>query len=248
MDVTMGFRLLATDFWYREMPGSILLAMERDLISKMISHIHGNYLIQLGSTSDLSLVKSSPIKHKFYLSQQKNFLNQGAKIVADIEQLPFMTGSIDVAVLAHVLEFVKKPEKIVSQIYDLLVPNGYCIILGFNYWSLWSLGRLYQHGEFPWQGHFFSTLTIKRWLRRNHFRIITSKTACFRPPVHAHNLAKSLLFMEPIGQFFLPGCGGFYMVVAQKRVFAARPEMDQTWWKKYTINQSSYAKPTTRNM
>lgn len=242
----MGFRLLATDFWYREMPGMMLLKMEQDLLRKIITNLPGNYLIQLGGPSDLSLVKKSPVKHKIYLSQQKNRFNPNAKIITDIESLPFLPASIDIAVVAHVLEFAQNPRDILNQLYEILVPNGYCIIFGFNYWSLWNCAKYYQKGEFPWSGRFLKQITIKRWLRSLHFRMMTSKTTCFRPPLQQYRLAKHLLFFEPIGQFMFPGMGGVFMIVVQKPVFAVTPEVEPVWWKKVLLNNGGVVKPTTR--
>ncbi len=57
----MDFRAQAEDLWYRQLPGSMMLAMECDHLSHLLSHIFGDYLVQIGGPSNSSLIKSSPI-------------------------------------------------------------------------------------------------------------------------------------------------------------------------------------------
>lgn len=243
----MEFTAAAMDKWYREQPGSMLLEMEQAQLDGILTTIKGSHLLQIGGPSHLSLVESSPIKHKTLLNRQSFLIARALQIQADPMALPISPNSVDLVLVVHQLAFEAQPKVVLNEIYQALRPEGIVIILGFNPWSMWNLAHLNKKNSFPWRGKFWSLWRINKYLRAVGFRVITYKTLGFRPPLTNRRLAKQILFMEFVGQICLPSFGAAYMVVAQKRVLAKIPIKEKLWSHKFnTIN--GYVESTTRNI
>ena len=243
----MEYRLRAMELWFQHLPGSMLIEMETHYLSAWLSSISGEHLLQIGGPGDLQLVKSAyHLAHKTYLSTQFVTSSHSARIQSNLEELPIMPNSIDVVVLAHLLEFADSPLHLLQEIYHVLAPNGQVLILAFNPFSLWGLSRRSRKKRgFPWSGHFYPHWKIKRWLRKIGYSIITSKTLCYRPTVHDARQCNRLHFMETLGQSCFPGLGAVTFIAAQKNEIAVTP-IKAKWWEKKVKVGSSYAEPSTR--
>lgn len=231
--------------WCRGMPGAMLCDMERDLLARVLSHIFGDVLIQVGGRADMLLIQDSPIKNHIYFSPFSIERSLQPCVQTELDELPVSPSSVDVFVIAHMLEFVDQPSVVLQEIYTALQPNGQLIIFGFNPWSLWGLARHYRgHRSYPWQGKFHSAMQVRQWLRQIGYRIISSKSICFRPPLVDNGKAKKLLFMEALGQVLCPSLGAAYMITAQKREYGVTPLQIVSPIKKIRIN--GQFQPTTR--
>ena len=209
---------LTMDYWYQRNPGLLLLEQERAVLSALLSQKLGDVIIQCGGPSDLQLIADSPIPHQFYcaLDALRTYVSRDV-IVADQSCLPFLPASVDVAVVAHLLSFVKNPLDLLQQLYTSLTPDGQLYVLGFNSRSLWGATSLLSSGKgYPWCGHFYPLSRVVSWLRGCGFRVVIKKTVCFRPPTNDKSLWEKLLFLEALGQMCCPRLGGAYLILAQK--------------------------------
>ena len=87
------------------------------------------------------------------------FPYKGVDVVANAEELPFATGSVDAVVCESLLEHVPRPQKIVDEMYRVLKPGGKMyIVIPFVYpfhaspndfyrWSVTGLRELLKAGE-----------------------------------------------------------------------------------------------------
>ena len=243
----MEYRLKAMDLWYRELPGSLLLEQEQQQIGSLLSHIYGNHLLQIGGPAHEDMAKVSPISHRVYLSSQALF-NRRPAIQADLLHLPLIPNSIDAVLLVHALEFVSDPRAVLAEIYQGLAANAQLLLLGFNPWSLWGVSRLSRGKKgYPWAGQFWSMSRIKSDLRAVGFNIIASKTFFFCGPSNDTDRLRQRLFLEALGQFCLPGCGGVYLIASQKKSLGVTP-LKESWWAKKPTVSNGYAEPSTRSL
>jgi SAM-dependent methyltransferase len=67
-----------------------------------------------------------------------------SKLVTDLDQLPFQTGTIDGVVLHHCLEEHHDPRLILREVARVLAPGGRLIVCGFNPWSLMGLRSMFS--------------------------------------------------------------------------------------------------------
>lgn len=226
----MTFHPCYLSTWLKKEPGALLVGMERAQLQRLLKPILGDYLIQIGGLPELT--KDSPIRFKWFLNTQAK---SGAIQVA-LDELPLAPESVDVIVMVHVLEFLQRPQILLREAFKALAPGGQLIIVNLNPWSLWGLKHgLTQDHELPWNGHFWSSLQVKHWLRDLGLRIVMNDTFCFRPPLHSLRWWQRLLWLEALGPFFFPALGGFYILAAQKRMEVITPIRRTTWSKKLAM-------------
>lgn len=143
----------------------------------------------------------------------------GVQIWLEAEELPFETGSIDLVLMPHVLEFSAHPHQILREVERVLRPEGSVIISGFNPLSLWGVRRaLTNKKEFPWRGNFISLLRIKDWLALLGFEVVDGRFTCYLPPFTGSALLKNSQCIEPADDHWWSIVGGVYFIQAKKRV------------------------------
>lgn len=213
------------DYWYQREPGLLILEQERRLLSGLLQDKRGDFLLQFGGPSDLSLSSASPISSKVYIALQANRRHFTAEtIVAEQLQLPILPGSIDVVVLAHVLGLVDEPQLFLQEVVQTLAPDGQLFLFGFNRWGLWRLSRLAEkESSFPWVTRFYSLRQVLSWLRNFNLDIVVKQTLGYRPLSMNSEKWHQCYFMETLGQTCLPSIGGIYFIVAQKREESLTP-------------------------
>lgn len=241
----MEYHASAMEYWYRGRLGRHLFAMERAQLEVLLPRIFGDYLLHIGGPCDLSAVASCPVTHHVNFSPDSFCHRDTNHVRVDFNDLPIVPGSLDVAVIMHLLEFLTHPQQFIAELFQAMQPNGQVIIIGFNAMSLWGLLRWRLPRDLqPWSGKFLTAGRTKRLLRASGFDIISSKTLCFRPPVKEQVKWQKLLFMEPVGQFLLPSCGAVYCIVAKKRELSMTPLRTTLWSRKANSNRIIQA--TTR--
>lgn len=235
------------DRWFAKPPGKVLLEAESNLLSDLLPRLFGYYLLQLGGPSENNgWLKACRIPHLIHLSPSCPCAFTGTCVIGPFDDLPFAPDSIDVALLPHVLEFSDNPQQILQEIYNVLIPEGYVVILGFHPWSLWGATKLFTNKKtLPWRGKFYSSYRVRRWLTHLGFDVEKHSTLFFRPPLSKVAGLQKLFFMEAIGQLLWPYLGGVYLIVAKKRVTSLIPVKSQLFAKRLRVPHS-VAQPTAR--
>lgn len=199
--------------WLATPQGQYLLAREQDYFDRSVADIFGFNAVQLGLPQQ-EFLRASRMPLRFTAAAEI-----GAQVLAEMEELPFETGSIDLALLPHLLEFHKHPHHILREIERMLRPEGHVIISGFNPRSLWGMRRaLGSKSGYPWCGSFIALSRLKDWLALLGFEIVGGRFACYAPPVINPKWLHRFHFMEPAGDRWWAVCGGVYYLQAVKRV------------------------------
>lgn len=220
----MDILLRQMDLWYQGTPGNLLIKTEMTELAKILPEYSGRHLLQLGGPSGFALFQNSPTWHRLRLSPEYSSVFSGPSVQASFYRLPFFPESIDVILLPHVLEFVSKPELLLKEVYTVLAPEGYVILLGFNPMSLWGLNKwLRRHQHLPWRGRFWSLMHIKRWLTQQDFKIVEARSILFRPPIRNKETLDKLLFLEVMGRLCWSSMGGVNIIVAKKKQYGVTP-------------------------
>ncbi len=121
--------------WLTTPQGKYLLAREHEYFDRSVADIFGFNALQLGLPQH-EFLRASRMPLRFTAANEA-----GAQVLVEQEELPFESGSVDLALLPHVLEFHKHPHQILREIERVLRPEGNVIISGFNPRSLWGLRR-----------------------------------------------------------------------------------------------------------
>lgn len=232
--------------WQDSVPGAITLALEQQLLARVLPDLFGYHVVQLGCHHAPDLLATSRITHRVRAHLAAD-VHAGAELHCAEDALPLAPNSIDVLVLPHVLEFAHDPRRVLREAERVLIGEGHIVLLGFNPWScygLWSLLWRWQ-GLPPWSGRFISAARAKDWLQLLGFDIIHLSRAGFRPPTVRAKVNRRLEFVERLGAFGWPWFGNVYLLVGRKRVEGVRP-VQASWRARRRVLAGSVAEPTAR--
>ncbi len=222
--------------WLTTPQGKYLLAREHDYFDRSVTDIFGFNALQLGLPQH-ELLRASRMPLRFTAASEA-----GAQVLVEPEELPLESGSVDLALLPHVLEFHKNPHQILREIERVLRPEGNVIISGFNPRSLWGARRaLGSKTGYPWCGDFITLSRLKDWLALLGFEIVGGRFACYAPPMISPKWLQRCHFMEPAGDRWWAVCGGVYYLQAVKRVPGMRLIKPQ--WNKGLVGKLIPAAP-----
>lgn len=154
-------------------------------------------------------------------------LSQQSCVVGSTHDLPFVTESLDLLVLAHTLEVAQDPHYLLREAHRVLIPEGKLVITGFNPWSLWRFRKSCRSVNlFPPAGHhWFSLPRIKDWLSLLNFDLGAggaSAYGAYVPPFDSEKWLRRLRWMDPAGRRWWPMAGGAYFLMSVKRVHHIR--------------------------
>jgi SAM-dependent methyltransferase len=224
-------------------PGKYFLEYEQEQLNLLLPQLYGYYLVQLGVFDNYNLGLSGIMQH-IYVGKTAEKDSKLCVIVSDFSELPFQSKSVDVFILPHTLEFVKMPSKLLHEIYNILIPGGKLIILGFNPFSLLGLTKLIRSKDNLWSQSLYSTRRVKRWLYSIGFSISYQKGFCFRPPLKNKVWLDKLSFLESWGKFFCPCLGSAFILFAQKEVLASPPVRVKASSQKISV-RNGFPEPST---
>jgi len=227
--------------WFATPRGKYVLNWERAQFDSAVEDVFGFNAAQVG-LARYDLLRQSRIALHTHLD-----LNSPSDLVADSGALPLATGSIDLVVLPHVLEFSAHPHHILREAARVLMPDGQIVISGFNPLSLWGVRRALglQRHEHPWCGRFIGLLRLKDWLQLLSFELNGGRFGCYVPPFAQAKWLERCTFMEKAGDRWWPIAGGVYVVRAIKRTAGMRLVMPS--WRVQAARAKSLSPVTQAN-
>lgn len=199
--------------WFATTQGQYLLAREQAFFDYSVADIFGFNALQLG-LPEHEFLRTSRMPLRVIAGNEA-----GVQMRANVDELPFECGSLDLVLLPHALEFNAHPHHILREAERILMPDGTLLISGFNPRSLWGLRRaLGSKTGYPWSGDFIALPRLKDWLALLGFEVVAGRFACYVPPFTNPGWSNRLRFMEPAGDRWWAVCGGVYFLQAIKRV------------------------------
>ena len=198
--------------------GRALYAAERDFFVAESREIFGQTAVQFGGHLWQTL-ENAQVSRKIVMGQS---LDDKCHCVADWQQLPLSSESIDAVTLPHSLNFHAHPHTLLREVYRVLRGEGRLIITGFNPASFCYLSTLCGKSIPPRQ-RFIQLNRLKDWLLLLGFEYAHSRFMQYTPLISNDNLLKSMDFMNKVGNRWLPATATVYGISAIKRHFNARP-------------------------
>ena len=204
--------------WFATAQGEYVLRWERAQFDSAVEDVFGYNAVQVG------LPRFDLLRQNRIPLHTRVGLEAGSDLLADSGALPLASGSIDLVVLPHVLEFSAHPHRILREAARVLMPDGQIVISGFNPLSLWGIKRALGPGrnELPWRGRFIGLLRLKDWLQLLSFELNGGRFGCYAPPFSQAKWLERSAFMEKAGDRWWPIAGGVYVVRAVKRTIGMR--------------------------
>ncbi|HIP81456.1 MAG TPA: class I SAM-dependent methyltransferase [Leucothrix mucor] len=231
--------------WYQTLSGKDSLQNIDSLCDEAMSEIFGYYALQMGFLSPQhDLLSHSRIAAGFSLIENNAFglgnsvifdkndidinpqnINHNL-IISTNEQLPVETDNIDLVIATHALELSKDPHQVLREIDRVLVPEGHCILIGFNPFSLQRAGRLFKPEFYKKENNnqkMRSAHRVRDWFSVLGFEVLDVHHFGFRPGVKNKKLFDRLNWLEKLGNTAWPILGNMYMLHVKKQVVAMRP-------------------------
>lgn len=221
-----GFRTLQhwNQWLAQQFLGVSLLETEKQLVSNLAVKHFGKHAVLIGVPNQYELLNATTIPCHSLVSPLVTHEKMPGYIEGDFHELPLLTGSIDLVMLPHTLEFVDNPRQLLSEACRIVKPEGLIIISGFNPYSTWGLRKkLTKHKVAPWSGNFIHSSKVRRWLHLADFAMEKQSSGLFRPPLPQENFYRKLDFLERLGSACLPMSGGVYMLIARAKVIPLTP-------------------------
>lgn len=205
--------------------GQHLISEEMAALTPMLSKHYGKHALLVGVPKQADLLKTTPIPCHTLISPFLHHIPDINHLEGDFHELPFLTGSLDLVMLPHTLEFVDNPRHLLSEVCRVIKPEGLVVLCGFNPVSAWGVRKLMvqKKKKAPWTGNFIQTHHIKNWLQLADFEIEDHKSILFRPPINHQQFHNKLSFMDWIGKTCFPFLGGAYVVTARAKVIPLTP-------------------------
>lgn len=223
LSAAQGYPISELGRWLESPPGRYLLAWEQARLDEAVSDVFGFFAVQVG-LHQIDGLRANRMPFKGCVGDQAPGVPMvaprcNAFIVAEFEELPFDSQSIDLLVLPHTLEVSADPHQVLREAERVLMPEGRLIVTGFNPWSLWGAGRLLgQRAAFlPTSLGPLPVPRLKDWLKLLSFEVDRAHFGGYVPPCSSDVWLQRFAFMENAGAKWWPFCGSLYIVSAVKR-------------------------------
>ena len=207
--------------WYESLAGQHALSHLDEYISEYLSSIFGYYSLNIGVLSDRDeFLKNSRISAGFSIGVN----NKHNDLVAKPEYLPIAADNIDLVIASHVLECSKNPHQVLREIDRVLVPEGHCILIGFNPYTFTGVKRFLKSPNKK-SKHYKtrSASHVRDWFSLLGFETLDVNYIGFRPSIRNEKIFKNMAWMEKWGEKLWPFLGSLYIIHAKKQVVAMRP-------------------------
>lgn len=139
--------------------------------------------------------------------------------LAEDDELPLATNSVQCVVVVHVLENTFDPIHVLDEIWRVLVPEGKLILIATNRRGLWTR---FEHTPFG-NGRPFSRGQLATLLRKAKLTPSQWDGCLDFPPIRLAWLLRLYPFMERVARRIWPVFCGAHMVVATKRLYQGIP-------------------------
>ncbi|MEX2962100.1 class I SAM-dependent methyltransferase [Microbulbifer sp. TYP-18] len=205
--------------WFGSCLGEEILTQQLALAEPVVERLFGYHLLQAGVSSKVDFAACSRINHRFRLGSSEK---QGGAAVADFEQLPLPSESVDVVILHHLLDFSPHPHQLLREAARVMIPGGHMVLIGFNPFSLLGLSRLlFSSGAYQ-VGNQLRAARVADWMTLLDLQACSIERGFFRLPLQHRELLANTSWMEGVGARWRLPWGGFYLIVARKEVASMR--------------------------
>lgn len=209
--------------WFDTPLGRSLQVHELHRLRSALPTLYGTLAVQLGRPGSVDLLDACVVPTRLLVEESADAA--GVALRACPEELPLATGSVDLLLLPHTLDYCEDPHRVLREVNRVLSPEGHVLVLGFNPWSWWGLRRLFTRRPrpVPWCGRFMTLARLKDWLRLLDFDLTHGGMLFYRPPLRRESFMERLRFLDKAGDRWWPMTAAVYLLVARKRVAGMTP-------------------------
>ncbi len=133
----------ALERWYRSSRNGARLRdqLETELCDRL-DEMFGYHLVVLGVEGGLAFTEMTRVQQVICSSPVAERASQiRHHVLAEDEELPFDSDSVDVVVAFHALDLSEQPHQVLREIHRVLTPHGHLLLIGLNPNSLLGAWR-----------------------------------------------------------------------------------------------------------
>lgn len=182
--------------------GALARSWAQERYDQAVQDIFGFHALQLGASS-LQTLAQSRIAHRWVAAGISS--DSRASLFANASALPFFESTLDLVTLPFTLDMHSDPDAVLDEVARVLVPEGRAVFLGFNKMSLWGVSHMLGSKRLPEGARLYGNGRLKA------------------------SLAELGLVVDSVESSQSPGRGGFYFLIARKRIMGVRPIRRKAW-------------------
>lgn len=208
--------------WLEGPLGAMLLDEERAIMGSALECAFGLHCLQVGSWGEADAFLSLARTRRTALVASDRF--GGAALVAEPDELPLQSDSVDVLLLPHTLEFTAEPHEVLREAGRVLTGEGLLVVLGFEPLGSWSIRHAFTRGGFPpGRSRAISAPRLSEWLKLVGFEVGAAERYLYAPPIASLRAGKARGLIERSGRRAWRRFSGAYLLQARKRVHSMTP-------------------------
>lgn len=213
-----------TQRWYQSGAGVNAAHGVQAAVTEMSSEVFGYYALQLGDLAQrYQLLEDSRIGNCFTVAPTRASARD-ADLIADVSALPVEFDNIDLVVASHVLDCTSSPHQILREIERVLVPEGHCILIGYNPVSwrglrlLWK--RIRKQDGVP---TVYTAFRLKDWFTVLGFEVLETRTVGFRKRRGENKWLQRFGFLQTLFTHYRRLFGNVRLIHVRKKVSKMTP-------------------------
>lgn len=214
----------ALDRWYRSSPNGARLQQQLEVeLRERMDEMFGYHMVVLGVEGGMPVSNWSRVQQVITSSPFAPDSDSAVPlhVLAEDEELPFETDSVDVVVALHTLDLSPNPHQVLREIRRVLTPQGHLLLVGLNPHSLLG-GWRRLHGllrRSRWRDlAFLGVSKLEDWLTLLDFEIEPPRHKLPLPAVGKGRVATRLRAVDEwLVRHNAPG-GSVYLIQANKLV------------------------------
>lgn len=221
-----GYRTLQqwNQWLTRDFLGGALLEAELAAFTRILNNHFGKHAVLIGVPQQYSLLPSSVLPCHTLATPLIHGAHGLNCIETDFHDLPLLTGSVDLVMLPHTLEFIDNPRQLLSEACRVIKPEGLIAIASFNPYSIWGMRRWFAGAQkVPWKGHFINERKVRNWLRLAEFQMEKQTSVLYGLPIDHPAIFNRLKWLDPIGNVLFPKWGGVHILLARAKQIPLTP-------------------------
>lgn len=209
--------------FYSQSTGRVIRRILMKRITQIWPNVSGQTILGYGYTQPYMRLYAEQTPHSYLVTSPRMAIDQGWGVmdrnqicIAEEEELPFETASIDRVLIIHSLEFKERVSPAMEEIWRVLKSNGRILIVVPNRNGLWARAEFspFGHGTPYTHGQIMRLLEASKFVHEN------TEEALFMPPIRNSAILKSSGFFERYGKSVLPILPGVHLVEASKQIYS----------------------------
>ncbi len=229
--------VIALRDFYATPLGHVVRRMIRRRVRELWPDVKGRHMIALGyPTPFLRYYREEASRLAALMPAEQGALSWSQKapniaVLTEETELPIADKSVDLALIAHALEFTSTPREMIREVWRVLVDGGRLLLIVPNRTSIWARTEKTPFG----QGHTYTLSQLNTFLKENTFVPLRAEHALYIPPTQSRVTLSAASAWEKIGHQWFQNFSGVLIIEAIKQIYAGSGVEKEAWKNKLQL-------------